>query len=272
MGTPSRCLGMPRHHGPPLTRNGYPRTSRRPSIQSPTPPKQQILGSSPIAARQARPPPTLDTSAGGVRAAKLPVACALPALHCLNPAAAVRIEPQQQTKHLPVLSIPLAPPSRQAHPLTRTAQPFAGESWTGRKSQAAPGPACISGCSPAQLSASHVGAGKETKAKAGIGVGEEREAGGIPRKGCCIPLCPGESCIPHAGAAGELAAHPRWMLVLPELIEQRSSRRDVLGAQMEMMARARSAQLLTGRAAGAAALGRGQPRGVPVCPAERRLA
>lgn len=65
MGTPSCCLGMPRHRGPPLTGNGYPRTSRRPSIQSPTPPKQQILGSSPIAARQARPPPTLDTSTGG---------------------------------------------------------------------------------------------------------------------------------------------------------------------------------------------------------------
>lgn len=271
MGTPPCCLGMPQRRGPPSTGNGCPRTSQRPPTQAPTPLKQQILGSSPIAARQARPRPTLDTSAGGpsCQAARCLCSAGSPSP---NPPAALRMEPQQQTKHLPALSIPLAPPSRQAHPLKRTAQPFAGESWTGRKVPGSSSPARVSGCSPAQLSASHVGAGKETKAKAGTGVRGEREAGGIPRKGCCIHRCPGESCTPRRGAAGELAARPRWMLMLSEPMEQRSSRGGCVGARLQMMARARSVQPLAGRAAGAAALGRGQARGVPAYPVERRPA
>lgn len=153
---------MAQHPGPPSTGKDCSGNSWRPPTQAPVPLKAANRGVITHDCKAGETPTHPQHLGWGVQAAGLPITSTL-----LAPPCAVPLEPRQQTKHPPVLSIPLAPPSRQAHPLMKTAQPFTRKSWTGRKSPAAPGPACVSGCSPAQLLTSHVGAGKRDKSESG---------------------------------------------------------------------------------------------------------
>lgn len=237
---PSCRLEMPRHRGPPSPGNGCPRTSRRPPDPGSNPPRSsKSRGCHPLlrGRRDPQPPPL-------ALAGRLPIARAPPAPQRPNPAAA-RLEPEhRQTKHLPELPIPLAPPprSRQAHPLTRTTQPFVGESWTGRKSQAAP-------ALPAFLAAAQRGSrpatwepGKRQKRKRGPGSGTSGRQEGFPERAVAFTAAPGnpespteelpESWLPAPDGCS--SSRSRWSSAAP-----RGGVAGCTGARLETMARAR---------------------------------
>lgn len=91
------------HHEP-----GGPARDPRPRLQAP---KLANFGVITHSARQARPPPAFDTSAGGSERPGCPCP-ALAHLPITDPPGA-QTEPQQRTKHLPALSIP--PPDSPVH-------------------------------------------------------------------------------------------------------------------------------------------------------------